>query len=107
MQFVFICLKAAVCLCRPDDDDFDMEEELQKLHPHRPQRKPGFEPRSRRGMIGDVTVTVIPEGGGPGEDSEEDSDSDGPILYRDDDDEDEDEDPPSTSSFLYSCFIEL
>lgn len=83
-------------LCRPEDDDFDMEEELQKLQPQRHLQKAGFEPRSRRGMIGDDRVTVIPEGGGPGEDSEEDTDSDGPIPYRDDDDdEDDDADPPS------------
>lgn len=96
----FICLKAAVSLCRPEDDDFDMEEELQKLHHQRPLRKPGFEPRSRRGMIGDDRVTAIPEGGGPGEDSEEDTDSDGPIPYRDEDDEDDDERPPSKFVFL-------
>lgn len=100
----FSCLKVALFLCRPEDDDFDMEEELQKLHPQRPLRKPEFEPRSRRCMIGDDRVGVIPEGGGPGEDSEEDSDSDGPILYReDDDDDDEDEGPPSK----FFCLILL
>lgn len=72
-----------------------MEEELRKLHPQRPFRKPQFEPRSRRGMIGDHTVSVIPEAEGPG-DSEEDSDSDGPINYRDDNEDDDDEEgPPS------------
>lgn len=74
---------------RPEDDDFDMEEELRKLHPQRPQRQLELEPRSRRGMVVDPRVSVIHEGdGGPG-DSEE-SDSDGPILYRDDEEEDED-----------------
>lgn len=74
---------------RPDDDDFDMEEELKKLHPPRPPRQLELEPRSRRGLVGDPRVGVIPEGRGDSEDEE--SDSDGPILYRDDD---EDEDVP-------------
>ncbi|XP_044026976.1 phosphatase and actin regulator 4A isoform X6 [Siniperca chuatsi] len=79
----------------PEDDDFDMEEEMRKLQPQRPPRQPDLEPRSRRGLIGDYRVSVIPESGGPG-DSDEESDSDGPILYRDDDnDEDDDEGPPS------------
>lgn len=74
---------------RPDDDDFDMEEELKKLHPPRPPRQPELEPRSRRGLVGDPRgVGVIPEGRGDSEDEE--SDSDGPILYRDDDEDDED-----------------
>ncbi|KAL6100062.1 phactr4 [Pungitius sinensis] len=77
-----------------EDDDFDMEEELQKLQPKRLPRQPNLEPRSRRGLVGDPRVSVIPEGGGPGDG--EDSDSDGPVLYRDagEDEEDED-DPPS------------
>lgn len=70
-------------ICRQEDDDFDIEEELQKLHPQRLLRQPDFEPRSRRGLVGDPKVSVIPEGGGPRH-NEEESDSDGPILYRDD-----------------------
>lgn len=76
-------------LCRPEDDDFDMEEELRKLHPQKPQRQRELEPRSRRGMVVDPRVSVIHEGdGGPGDGEE--SDSDGPILYRDDEEDDED-----------------
>lgn len=78
----------------PEDDDFDMEEELRKLHPQRAQGRREMEPRSRRALVGDPRVTVIPEGGGPG-DSEEESDSDGPILYRDDDEDEDEEGPPS------------
>ncbi|XP_064836203.1 phosphatase and actin regulator 4A isoform X2 [Oncorhynchus masou masou] len=83
----------------PEDDDFNIEEELEKLHPRRmlpsqPPRQPELEPRSRRGLMGEPRVSVIPEGRGHGDSSEEETDSDGPILYRDDD-EDEDEDPPS------------
>ncbi|XP_034455711.1 phosphatase and actin regulator 4A isoform X2 [Hippoglossus hippoglossus] len=83
----------------PEDDDFDMEEEMRKLQPQRPPRQPDMEPRSRRGLIGDPRVSIIPEVGGH-EDSEG-SDSDGPILYRDEDDDDDDDDdddeegPPS------------
>lgn len=80
----------------PEDDDFDMEEELRKLQPQRPQPRHDFEPRSRRGLIGDPRVTVIPEGRGPGDSEESESDSDGPILYRDDEEDEEDEEgPPS------------
>ncbi|XP_036001469.1 phosphatase and actin regulator 4A isoform X6 [Fundulus heteroclitus] len=78
----------------PDDDDFDMEEELQKVQAQRAPRQPDLEPRSRRGLIGDPRVTVIPETDSH-EDSEEDSDSDGPILYREDDDSDEEGGPAS------------
>ncbi|XP_051519117.1 phosphatase and actin regulator 4A-like isoform X6 [Myxocyprinus asiaticus] len=82
----------------PEDDDFDIEEELQKLRPTpRPAQQPELEPRSRRGLVGDPRVTVIPEDGGPGNsEDEEDSDSDGPINYRDEEDDDE-EDVPTSS----------
>lgn len=66
-----------------------MEEELRKLRPPRPPRQLELEPRSRRALVGDPRVSVIPEAGGHG-DSEEESDSDGPILYRDEDEDDED-----------------
>lgn len=78
------CLSGSL---RPEDDDFDMEEELQKLHP--PPRQE-LEAGSRWGFVGDPMVIF--------EDSdseqEEDNDSDGPILYRDDADEDDEEDVP-------------
>ncbi|XP_027891180.1 phosphatase and actin regulator 4A isoform X3 [Xiphophorus couchianus] len=72
----------------PEDDDFDMEEELQKLKAQRIPQQPELEPRSRRGLIGDPRVTAIPEQGG----HKDDSDSDGPILYKDDDEEEEEDD---------------
>ncbi len=81
---------------RPEDDDFDIEEELQKLRPApRPTRQPELEPRSRRGLVGDPRVTVIPEDAGHGNSDDEESDSDGPINYRDDEDDD-DEDVPTS-----------
>uniref|UniRef100_A0A3B3CP70 Phosphatase and actin regulator 4 n=1 Tax=Oryzias melastigma TaxID=30732 RepID=A0A3B3CP70_ORYME len=78
----------------PEDDDFDMEEELRKLKPQRPQRQTELEPRSRRALVvEDPRVSVIPEA--DHSDSEEEEDSDGPILYRDDDEEDDDDEPLS------------
>ncbi|XP_057210829.1 phosphatase and actin regulator 4A [Triplophysa rosa] len=69
----------------PEDDDFDIEEELQKL---RPTRRIDLEPGSRRGLVEDPRVTVIPEDGGHGNSEDEgESDSDGPINYEDDDDD--------------------
>uniref|UniRef100_A0A671NCV6 Phosphatase and actin regulator 4 n=1 Tax=Sinocyclocheilus anshuiensis TaxID=1608454 RepID=A0A671NCV6_9TELE len=88
----------------PEDDDFDIEEELQKLRPApRPTQQPELEPRSRRGLVGDPRVTVIPEDAGHGnsDDEDEESDSDGPIHYRDDDEEDDnDEDVPKSGLAL-------
>ncbi|XP_028820658.1 phosphatase and actin regulator 4A isoform X2 [Denticeps clupeoides] len=81
----------------PEDDDFDMEEELQKLRPKPPPPpppQPELQPRSRRGLVGDICVTVIPEAGAPEEDDDEDSD--GPILYKEDEEEEEDEEIPTS-----------
>ncbi|XP_008419541.1 phosphatase and actin regulator 4A isoform X2 [Poecilia reticulata] len=78
----------------PEDDDFDMEEELQKMKAQRTPQQPELEPRSRRGLIGDPRVTVIPEQGG--HEDEDDSDSDGPINYRDDEEEEDDEEGPAS-----------
>ncbi|TSK28164.1 Phosphatase and actin regulator 4A [Bagarius yarrelli] len=77
----------------PEDDDFDIEEEMQKLHP--PPRQtlpPELEAGSRRGLIGGPMVIF--------EDSdneqEEDNDSDGPVLYREEEEEEDEEDVPMT-----------
>ncbi|KAF5909154.1 phosphatase and actin regulator 4A-like isoform X8, partial [Clarias magur] len=79
----------------PEDDDFDIEEEMQKLQLHPPPSSrhtlpPELETRSRLGFVGDHAVMVIYE--------DSDSDSDGPIQYRDDeeDDDEEDEEVPTT-----------
>ncbi|XP_023815782.1 phosphatase and actin regulator 4A isoform X4 [Oryzias latipes] len=82
----------------PEDDDFDMEEELRKLQPQRPLRQPDLEPRSRRALVEDPRVSVIPEGDA----SDSGEDSDGPILYRDDDDVEEDDDDDEPLSGLAS-----
>nr|XP_057940498.1 phosphatase and actin regulator 4B isoform X3 [Doryrhamphus excisus] len=87
-----------------EDDDDDEEEEYDGEIP-----QPELEPRSRRGLVGDVGICVIPSGDDDNEEDEEqddedddehglhreDSDSDGPVRYRDDEsDEDEEEEPP-------------
>ncbi|XP_056597707.1 phosphatase and actin regulator 4A isoform X1 [Triplophysa dalaica] len=70
-----------------EDDDFDIEEELQKL---RPTQQMELEPGSRRGLVEDPRVSVIPEDGGPeSSEDEEETDSDGPINYEDDDEDEE------------------
>ncbi|XP_059412846.1 phosphatase and actin regulator 4A-like isoform X1 [Carassius carassius] len=82
----------------PEDDDFDIEEELQKLRPV-PRPTLQLEPRSRRGLVGDPRVTVIPEDTGHGDsvdEESEESDSDGPVNYREEDDEDDEEDVPTS-----------
>lgn len=79
--------------------------------------QPELEPRSRRCLVGDAGVCIIPgENSSEEEEDEdeededeehnmhgEDSDSDGPVLYKDEDsDEDsEDEPPPSKTEFLH------
>ncbi|XP_054637445.1 phosphatase and actin regulator 4B isoform X3 [Dunckerocampus dactyliophorus] len=87
-----------------EDDDDEEEEEYDGEIP-----QPELEPRSRRGLVGDVGICVIPGGDNDDEEDEEqddeddeahglhreDSDSDGPVHYRDDEsDEDEEEEPP-------------
>ncbi|KAJ8267617.1 hypothetical protein COCON_G00127890 [Conger conger] len=84
----------------PEDDDFDMEEELRSRRPLPPRREQ--HPRGRLGLAGDVRVSIIPSARSPSiseeeEDEDEgmsDSDADGPVLYRDTDEEEDDEDVP-------------
>lgn len=84
-----------------DEDDDDDDEEVEEYDGELPQ--PELEPRSRRCMVGEPSINVIPEGPNSSEEEEEeelqdlqrdDSDSDGPVLYKDED-SDEDEPPPS------------
>lgn len=91
---------------RPEDDDFDIEEEMQKLHPPPPPSSrqtlpPELETGSRRGLVGDHAVMVIFE--------DSDSDSDGPIHYRDDDDDDEEDEEVPTSKMhqFHRSFMQL
>eukprot|EP00063_Salmo_salar_P050311 XP_014025146.1 PREDICTED: phosphatase and actin regulator 4B-like isoform X6 [Salmo salar] len=84
-----------------EDEDDDDDEEVEEYDGELPL--PELEPRSRRCMVGEPSINVIPEGPNSSEEEEEeelqdlqrdDSDSDGPVLYKDED-SDEDEPPPS------------
>ncbi|KAM9405969.1 phosphatase and actin regulator 4B isoform 9-T17 [Salvelinus alpinus] len=88
-----------------EEEEEDDDEEEEEYDGELPQ--PELEPRSRRCMVGEPSINVIPEGPNSSEEEEEeeqqdlqrdDSDSDGPVLYKDEDsdeDDEEDEPPPS------------
>ncbi|XP_048008406.1 phosphatase and actin regulator 4B isoform X4 [Megalobrama amblycephala] len=87
-----------------EEDDDDDDEEPPPDHLPSPQSQPDLEPRSRRCLVGDLSVSIIPEGNNSSEEEEdeedqqpEESDSDGPVLYKDDesDEDEEDDSPPS------------
>ncbi|KAI2655078.1 Phosphatase and actin regulator 4B [Labeo rohita] len=88
-----------------EEDDDDDDEEPPPDHLPSPQSQPELEPRSRRCLVGDLSVSIIPEGNNSSEEEEdeedqqpEESDSDGPVLYKDDEsDEDEDDDSPPSA----------
>uniref|UniRef100_A0A3Q3N5X4 Phosphatase and actin regulator 4 n=1 Tax=Mastacembelus armatus TaxID=205130 RepID=A0A3Q3N5X4_9TELE len=84
-----------------EDDDDEEEEEYDGEIP-----QPELEPRSRRCLVGDAGVCIIPGENSNEEDAEEeehdmrgeDSDSDGPVLHKDEDsDEDEEDEPPPSA----------
>lgn len=89
-----------------EEEDDEEEEEYDGEIP-----QPELEPRSRRCLVGDAGICVIPRGNGNDGDEEEDeededeegehdmhgedSDSDGPVPHKDEDsDEDEEDEPP-------------
>ncbi|XP_051577037.1 phosphatase and actin regulator 4B-like isoform X5 [Myxocyprinus asiaticus] len=87
-----------------DEEEDDDEENPPSDHFPSPQSQPELEPCSRRCLVGDLSVSVIPEGNNSSEEEEdeedpqpEESDSDGPVLYKDDESDEEEEDncPPS------------
>ncbi|XP_056330887.1 phosphatase and actin regulator 4B isoform X4 [Danio aesculapii] len=86
-----------------EEDDDDDDEEPPPVHLPSPQSQPELEPRSRRCLVGELSVSVIPEGNNSSEEEDEEdqhpeeSDSDGPVLYKDDesDEDEEDDSPPS------------
>ncbi|KAM4632643.1 phosphatase and actin regulator 4B [Polymixia lowei] len=92
-----------------EEEDDEEEEEYDGEIP-----QPELEPRSRRCLVGEPGVCVIPEGNNSSEeeddddeeeeeeeevegehDMREDSDSDGPVLYKEEDSDEEDEPPLS------------
>ncbi|KAM7382685.1 hypothetical protein PAMP_002404 [Pampus punctatissimus] len=95
-----------------EEDEEEDDEEEEEYDGEIPQ--PELEPRSRRCLVGDAGVCVIPGGNSSEEEDEEDeeeddeggdhdmhgedSDSDGPVLYKDEDsDEDEEDEPPPSA----------
>ncbi|XP_009290709.1 phosphatase and actin regulator 4B isoform X6 [Danio rerio] len=87
-----------------EEEDDEDDEEPPPDHLPSPQSQPELEPRSRRCLVGELSVSVIPEGNNSSEEEEdeedqhpEESDSDGPVLYKDDesDEDEEDDSPPS------------
>lgn len=99
-----------------EEEDDEEEEEYDGEIP-----QPELEPRSRRCLVGDAGVCVIPGGNSSEEEDEEDeeeddedgehdmcgedSDSDGPVLYKDEDsDEDEEDEPPPSKHLKHLCF---
>lgn len=98
---------------RSEDDyseEEDDDEEVEEYDGEIPQ--PELEPRSRRCLVGDAGVCIIPGENSSEEEEEEeneeedyeegehdmhgeDSDSDGPVLYKDEDEDEEDEPPLS------------
>ncbi|KAM3614503.1 uncharacterized protein V6R79_015585 [Siganus canaliculatus] len=100
------------------EDDYSEEEEEEEEDDEEEEEydgeipQPELEPRSRRCLVGDTGVCVIPGGNSSEEEEEEDneeeeedeeehdmhgedSDSDGPVRYKDEDeDEDEEDEPP-------------
>ncbi|KAM8870035.1 phosphatase and actin regulator 4B isoform 3-T5 [Spinachia spinachia] len=91
-------------LSEDDYSEEEDEEEDEEYDGEIPQ--PELEPRSRRCLVGDAGVSVIPGGNSSEEEDEEeddeeggvrgeDSDSDGPVLYKEEDSEEEDEPPLS------------
>ncbi|XP_070691179.1 phosphatase and actin regulator 4B isoform X4 [Pempheris klunzingeri] len=99
------------------EDDYSEEEEEEEEDDEEEEEydgeipQPELEPRSRRCLVGDAGVCLIPGGNSSEEEEDdeeleedeegqddmrgEDSDSDGPVLYKDEDsDEDEEDEPP-------------
>lgn len=91
-----------------EDEEEDDDEEVEEYDGEIPQ--PELEPRSRRCLVGDAGVCIIPgENSSDEEEDEEDgehnmhgdSDSDGPVLYKDEDfDEDEEDEPPPSKTLV-------
>uniref|UniRef100_A0AAQ6ITL3 Phosphatase and actin regulator 4 n=1 Tax=Anabas testudineus TaxID=64144 RepID=A0AAQ6ITL3_ANATE len=92
-----------------EEEDDEEEEEYDGEIP-----QPELEPRSRRCLVGDAGVCVIPGGNSSEEEEEEeeeeedeegvrdmhgeDSDSDGPVYHKDEDSDEDEEDEPPTSA---------
>ncbi|XP_034553850.1 phosphatase and actin regulator 4B isoform X2 [Notolabrus celidotus] len=96
-----------------EEDEEEDDEEEEEYDGEIPQ--PELEPRSRRCLVGDAGVCVIPGGNSSEEEEDEeeeeeddedrdhdmhgdDSDSEGPVIYKDDNSDEDDEDEPPLSA---------
>ncbi|KAK3551334.1 hypothetical protein QTP70_015012 [Hemibagrus guttatus] len=91
-----------------DEEDEEEEEEEEEYEPPPehlppPQTQPELEPRSRRCLVGDVNIRIMPEGSDSSEEEEreedqqaDESDSDGPVLYKEEESDEEEDSPPSS-----------
>jgi len=116
MLFVSKMLMYLLALSVRSEDDYSEEEEEEEYDGEIPQ--PELEPRSRRCLVGDAGVCVIPgvnnnssededeeDEGGENDMHGEDSDSDGPVLYKDEDSDEEDEPPLSKHNYINEKYI--
>ncbi|XP_028836627.1 phosphatase and actin regulator 4B isoform X3 [Denticeps clupeoides] len=88
-----------------EEEEEDDGEEDEPPPEHIPPPQPELEPRSRRCLVGELSVSIIQEAADSSEEEEEEdedvrgeeSDSDGPVLYKDEDSDEDEEDecPPS------------
>lgn len=95
-----------------EEDEEEDDEEEEEYDGEIPQ--PELEPRSRRCLVGDVGVCVIPgdceeeteEDEERGDVCGEDSDSDGSVLYKEDSsDEDEEDEPPLSRNIPLNNYV--
>lgn len=97
-----------------EEDEEEDDEEEEEYDGEIPQ--PELEPRSRRCLVGDVGVCVIPGDCDEEEENEEDeeggdmcgedSDSDGSVLYKEESsDEDEEDEPPLSRNMHSNNFL--
>ncbi|KAF4088017.1 hypothetical protein AMELA_G00077920 [Ameiurus melas] len=86
-----------------DDDEEEYEDGPPPEHLPPPQIQPELEPRSRRCLVGDVNIRIVPEGSDSSEEEEreeeqqaDESDSDGSVLYKEEESDEEEDSPPSS-----------
>ncbi|XP_026769762.2 phosphatase and actin regulator 4B isoform X4 [Pangasianodon hypophthalmus] len=86
-----------------EEEEEEDEDEPPPEHLPPPQTQPELEPRSRRCLVGDVNIRIMPEGSDSSEEEEreedqqaDESDSDGPVLYKEEESDEEEDSPPSS-----------
>ncbi|XP_017331835.1 phosphatase and actin regulator 4B isoform X5 [Ictalurus punctatus] len=86
-----------------EEEEEEDEDEPPPEHLPPPQIQPELEPRSRRCLVGDVNIRIMPEGSDSSEEEEreedqqaDESDSDGSVLYKEEESDEEEDSPPSS-----------